>query len=384
MSDANALRERALDLLVRGDTAGGITDLKAYLEAEPDDADAWLSLGTAYAAIEHLAQAAPALKTAVELDGQNVDARLAYARVLARSKKIDDAAFQLLQASKLAPDDARVWKELGLAFYDRKLFEKAANALRRACEVSPDDARAHYALGLAEEARHDMGAAVAAYREAVKREPAFVDARKTLADALAAMGEHEGAIAELTALLAFERSNEQAAHNKDVLERALADMQRSRLLGKGQKELEASALVMEGGFRKKGPVTLATAPNRLTIRYAAPLVELYASFDEAHAIETLLLMLTDPDRAAEADGTAFKVTVIAEDGRRDPVNFATAVTLTFLRESLGCPMTQASALYTRLLEGEPIEWGGASLGFVSVPRPDRPAETRHGLSVRRR
>ena len=89
-----------------------------------------------------------------------------------------------------------------------------------------------------------------------------------------------------------------------------------------------------------------------TVRYTAPLVELYATFDDARAIASLLLVLTDPDRAARAEGDAFKVTVIADDGRRAPASLATAVTLTFLREALGCPMTQASALYARLLGGE--------------------------------
>ena len=31
------LHARAIDLFRKGDTAGGITDLKAYIEAEPDD-----------------------------------------------------------------------------------------------------------------------------------------------------------------------------------------------------------------------------------------------------------------------------------------------------------------------------------------------------------
>jgi hypothetical protein len=45
-------------------------------------------------------------------------------------------------------------------------------------------------------------------------------------------------------------------------------------------------------------------------------------------------------------------------------------------------MTQTSALYARLLGGEAtIEWGGAALSFDSVPRPDKPAERRHGVRV---
>ena len=45
-------------------------------------------------------------------------------------------------------------------------------------------------------------------------------------------------------------------------------------------------------------------------------------------------------------------------------------------------MTQASALYARLLGGEAkVEWGGAALSFDTVPRPDKPAEVRHGVRV---
>jgi cytochrome c-type biogenesis protein CcmH/NrfG len=386
MPTPDELHARALDLLVAGDTAGGITDLKAYLDAEPDDGDAWLQLGLAYTSIEHWIQSADAIRRAVDLDAEHVDARLAYARALVHLKKLDDAAFQLLQAAKLDPPDPRVLKELGVVFYDKRLYDKAATWLTRAVAAAPDDARARYALGLAHEARRDMGAAVSAYREAVRRDPTLGDARLTLADALAGMGEHEGAIAELTALLALDRSNEKAAHNREILAHALDEMVAHRLLGKGQKELEASALISEGAFRKKGPVHAEGAPaNELTVRYTAPLVEVYATFDEAHAITSLLLVLTDPDRAARAEDDVFRVTVIADDGRQQPANFATAITLTFLREALGCPMTQAGALYGRLLGGEAkVEWGGATVAFDSVPRPDKPSERRHGVRVSRK
>jgi hypothetical protein len=48
-------------------------------------------------------------------------------------------------------------------------------------------------------------------------------------------------------------------------------------------------------------------------------------------------------------------------------------------------MTTASALYGRLLGGEAsVEWGGAALAWQTLPRPDKPTETRHGLSVTRK
>ena len=103
------LHAQARDLLLAGDTAGGISDLKSYLEAEPDDESAWLELGAAYATLGgHWIQACDARRAAVDLDGTLVDARLAYARALLQIKRPDDAAFQLLQAAKVDPDDARV------------------------------------------------------------------------------------------------------------------------------------------------------------------------------------------------------------------------------------------------------------------------------------
>src|SRR5262245_61189909 len=160
------LFERALALLDRGDTAGGITDLKAYLAEEPEDDAAWLALGTAYSAIGHHGDATRALKEAVELDGDVVDSRLAYGRALAKVGKLDDAAFQLLRAHKLDESDSRVLYELGVVFYDKRLFDKAEGFLSRAVKASTGAgrARAMYALGLTHEAKKDIAAAIADYR----------------------------------------------------------------------------------------------------------------------------------------------------------------------------------------------------------------------------
>jgi tetratricopeptide (TPR) repeat protein len=385
MLDPDALHAQALDLLVQGDTAGAISDLKSYLAEAPEDDEAWFELGTAYASIQHWIQAADALRASIDLDGSEPAVRLAYARVLVQLKKLDDAAFQLVQAQRLAPEEPRIAKELGLVFYDKKLYEKAAIWLGKAVALDPADARAHYALGLAHEARRDMGAAVASYREAVRKDPELQDARRTLADALASMGEHEAAITELGALLALSRNDQQAAKNREVLERALEGMRAHQLLGKGQQELEASALISEGGFRKKGSVDDEGAPpGGMTLRYTARLVELDVRLDAQHQIQGLFLRFTDPERAAQEEDDTFKVTIVTTDGRHERVSFATALSLTFLREALGCPMTHASELYARLLSGSgPVEWAGATLSFDTMVRADKPGQERHGIRVQR-
>lgn len=364
--DLDALHARALDLLVAGDTAGAITDLRAYLDARPDDAGALLAIGTAYAAIDHLPQAEAALRRAVDRGG-DAYARLAHARVLARLGRAQAAAAVLEEAARLAPEDARVLKELGVARYDQRRYDEAATLLEKAVALAPDDARAWYALGVVQEARKDAGAAVAAWRAAVERDPGLTDARRTLADALASLGEHEAAIAELDAVLAVDRADAQAAHNREVLRRALAEMERRRLLGKDAAVLEASAVLTQGGFRKKD-VSEGHA------RYTAPLVEIHAAFGAGGALASLHLVLTDPERAARTPDDVYQVTVVARDGRRAPADLGTAVTLTFLREALGCPLTTASAIYARLLAGEAaVAWGGATVAFGSEPR--------HGITV---
>jgi tetratricopeptide (TPR) repeat protein len=378
MSDLETLRAKALELLVKGDTAGGITDLKQVVAEDPDDAEAWLHLGTAYAAINHTADAATALKTAVELDGENVEARLAYARVLVRVGKLDDAAFQLLQAAKMDPPDPRVLKELGVVFYDKRLYDKAATWLAKATAATPNDGRAHYALGLVFEAKRDIGAAIAEYQEAIRCDPGLLDARKTLADALASIGEHEAAIAELSALLDADRRNEQAARNREVLERALVEMKSRRLLGRTTRELDQSALFGEAQFRRKEGGR--TEDDREMLRFVAPMTELYVTLGAGSEIESMMLVLTDPAKASRVEDEVFKVTVIGKDGSRKAANYATGASITFVREALGCPMTQASELYSRLVGGEPsVEWGGAILSFASAPRPDKPTEIKNGI-----
>ncbi|WP_438015271.1 tetratricopeptide repeat protein [Sorangium sp. So ce315] len=395
MTAPEALRVRALDLLSRGDMAGGIAGLEAHLAAAPDDAGAWLSLGAAHAAEGRWDEAARALARAVERGGGEAEARLAYARALVRLGRLDEAAAELRQGAALDPPDPRVLRELGIVLYDKRLHDEAARWLARACEAAPEDGRAAFALGLAHEARRDIAAAIAAYREAVRRAPAFTDARLTLADALASTGEHEQALGELEAVLARERSHEKAAQNREVLRRALAEMRARRLLGKTERELARSALVVEAQLRRRERAPAEAAPGegaaRRVVRYTAPLLELHVTLDAAGgpgggAIEALHLALTDPDRAARSEDDVFKVTVIAEDGRQAPVDYATGASLTFLREALGCPMTQASALYASLLQGAPsVDWGGATARLASVPgAAGEPGGERHGILVSRR
>jgi Flp pilus assembly protein TadD len=380
-SQLNEIAHRALE----GDVEGAVTALREVLAALPDDDTAWLTLGMVLSSAGRWREASEALAEAVSLDGDVLAARMAFARALEKSGKLDDAAFQLLKAEKLAPGDVRPLKELGAVFYKKGLYDKSVQFLNRARGLAPGDARVFYALGLTQEARRDPGAAMAAYRRAIELDPKLTDARKTLADLLAAMGEHEQAIAELNALLQIERTNEQAATNREVLVKALEEMSARRLLGKTEREIERSALVQEGGLKRRGEVPPEDddpAEIARVVRYGKGLAEMWVGLTAAGNVVRMLLVLLDPVKAAKKRDDVFRVTVVGTSGRREPANYATAVTLTFLREALGAPMTQASELYARLLGGEKsVDWSSARLAFASVPNPDGKGDPLHGLSV---
>jgi tetratricopeptide (TPR) repeat protein len=303
--------------------------------------------------------------------------RLEYGLALEAAGNLDAAAYQLLQAERRAPDTGAILRAAGIVFYKKGLYDKAAQFLGRATKVAPDDARAFYSLGVVHDARRDPGAAIAAFREAIRLDPGFLDARRTLVDALAVLGEHAQAIAAIDELLSVHPRDEQAALNREVLRDTLEHMIEHRLLGKADAELERSALVAEGAFKRKGRL-----PDG-AVRYANKYADLLVSYDASAAapsIKTLMLLLPDPQRASTARDSAFGVTVVGRDGRRAPADYATAVSLTFLREALGVPLTQAGLYYQRLLGGEArIEVGGAAVRFASRPHPTKEGEEQHGL-----
>jgi len=357
----------AVDRLLEGDSATIIDALKVHLDNEPADEQAWLRLGMAYMSIEHWGLAMSALKNAVEIDGNNIDARLWYARVLARLRRPDHAAFQLLQAKRLAPDDVRVAKQLGIAFYDRSRFDKALVELGRARELDPNDAQTSYALGLCREAKGELAAAIAAYRNAVRLDTAFIDARMTLADALAAGGEIAAAVAQLEQTVRLDSSHAQATINLDVLRKALSALEAERLLGKELAALDESALVQEGQLLCTG------AASESSTCYTNDNAELWITLHDG-AMTQLALMLRDPAAAAERADDVYRVHIVSDAGEERTVDYATAISLTFLREALGCPMTRAAELYDRLLRTqEAQQWGGAVVQWITLAATSTPA-----------
>ncbi len=360
----HATAEDALERLAAGETASVIAELKVAVERRPDEARAWLRLGTAYLAIAHAREAAEALAHAVRLDDADLDARLCFADALARSKRHDEAAYQLVQARRLAPNDARVHRQLGVAFFDKGLCDKALGSLARALELDPSDARAHFVSGLVHDARRESALAAVSYRRAIALDESMVDARCTLADALAAMGELDLAVRELEAAQRLDRTNLRLAQNLEVLRGGLRELAARRLFGKSESVVEQATLVTRGGLMRRGPFDTGLGSF---VRYEGSLVELWAHYsdDAEHVLDRAILVVSDPERALRTMDDALGVTVMSPDGKSERADVATAAALTLLRELLGCSLTRASAIYAELIaSSEPLELGGATLSWV--------------------
>lgn len=103
------------------------------------------------------------------------------------------------------PKDVTAWQALGFARFDRGEFDKAAEAYAKAAALQPDNAVLLSALGEARvmaSARDPMPpAALEAFRKAIAIDPKDPRARYFLAVKRDLDGDHQGALADWTALL---------------------------------------------------------------------------------------------------------------------------------------------------------------------------------------
>ena len=270
----------------------------------------------------------------------------------------------------------RPLKDLAAMLYQSERYDEAVQFLGRARALAPKDARTWYALGLAQEARQDPGAAIAAYRESIRAIPGLPIPKRHWPIS-ATLGEHEQAILVLDDLLRLERTNEQAAANRDAWRERSTRCWRDGFWGR-RRTVKTSTLVQQGGLLRLSEIS--DGAGQTMIRYGTGIAELWAFLATNGELSADAGARRSRAGAKKRD-TMFRVTVVGASGRREPANYATAITLTFLREALGVPLTQASDLYARLLGGAPhLSWNGARLCFTTVRDPERDQMV-HGLAV---
>jgi Flp pilus assembly protein TadD len=115
--------------------------------------------------------------------------------------RLDEAIGHYYRSLELQPDGFITYYNLGYALYLRGDIDGAALNFANALRIKPDYARAHNGLGIALLKAGKPDQAVAHFTEAVRIKPEFPDARKNLADVLLQQGRLEQAAEEYCRVL---------------------------------------------------------------------------------------------------------------------------------------------------------------------------------------
>ena len=182
------------------------TALDARLDGLPTDIAQ--ALREARAALDR--RDAGAAETALERTRGAATRHPEYLRLLGITRHLQqrfhDAVAALRQALELAPGDAPILINLGIALREADEPEAALASLRRACEVAPDLAAAWYNLGRMLGKLHRPGEAHEAFEQALRCDPAHQQARLLHADTLRTFGRIDEAVAGYRSALQGEAS----------------------------------------------------------------------------------------------------------------------------------------------------------------------------------
>jgi len=132
--------------------------LKQAIDQDPNNAEAHLRLGMAYAALERKPESEESYKKAIELykkkvesDPKDADAFFNLGEAYGFLHRDEDAARSYRQATRLKPDDEEAFYQLGMAETRLAHYPEATTAFKKALELDPDDYRATDAIETAQE-----------------------------------------------------------------------------------------------------------------------------------------------------------------------------------------------------------------------------------------
>jgi tetratricopeptide (TPR) repeat protein len=132
--------------------------LKQAIGQDPNNPEAHLRLGMAYAALERKPEAEESYKKAIELykkriqsDSKDAEAYFNLGEAQSFLHLDEDAARAYRQATRLKPDDEEAFYQLGVSETRLAHYPEAAAAFKKALELNPDDYRATDAIENAQE-----------------------------------------------------------------------------------------------------------------------------------------------------------------------------------------------------------------------------------------
>jgi tetratricopeptide (TPR) repeat protein len=155
---AQTLVDQAKELYKNDQDEQAAEILKQAIGQDPNNAEAHLRLGMAYAALERKPEADESYKKAIELykkrvqsDPKDAEAYFNLGEAHSFLHLNEDAAREYRQATRLKPDDEEAFYQLGMAETRLAHYPEALTAFKKALELDPNDYRATDAIETAQE-----------------------------------------------------------------------------------------------------------------------------------------------------------------------------------------------------------------------------------------
>ncbi|HEX7159451.1 MAG TPA: FG-GAP-like repeat-containing protein, partial [Edaphobacter sp.] len=145
-------------------------------------------LGAAYLNQQLSDEALARIRQAIAIDESLAVAHLNAGIALYTLQRLDEAQTELNRAATLAPNDPRVWYNLGLVARDLRDNTAAIKAFEQVLKIDPSSADAHHFLGTIHYEDKDYARAVEEYRTALRLNPMHASAEFGLARALQRLG----------------------------------------------------------------------------------------------------------------------------------------------------------------------------------------------------
>jgi tetratricopeptide (TPR) repeat protein len=187
--DAVTLNTLGDALLRLGRNGKAVAALRRALRMQDDLLEAQINLGDALYRLGDRAGAAAALRDAIRLSPESASANLNLASILDSQGDFDRARFHFERAIRTDPESAVARYNFGRALAARKSDREAETQLNEAVRLDPRFAEAWVSLGLLRARAGRKEEAISLYREALRAKPELPVAHFNLALALLTTGQ---------------------------------------------------------------------------------------------------------------------------------------------------------------------------------------------------
>ena len=181
-------------------TDEAITEFKKVLAFDPQNTDAYASLGKIYQAKGNTAEAIKYFKTAVQLNRTSVTAHNNLGNAYLQAKQYSDAEKEFKTSAKMDPLNPLADYTLGILYTQTERFGEAEVQFKKVAKVSPRDGNVPYSLGVLYNKMGRPEDAVRLLEKALTLKKDFAAANYELGAAYVKLGETDKAAEQLSIL----------------------------------------------------------------------------------------------------------------------------------------------------------------------------------------